>query len=109
MATEDILPIIVQTDDDGREELKLCGDIDVRLSAELHSKCVQIARQGRDAVVDCEDVSSFDASAFQLLTALKDALALQGRDFQLVGVSPSLAGSFGSAGLKQYFLAHNLP
>jgi anti-anti-sigma factor len=102
MHTSDTPPIVVQSIDDGRQELKLSGDINVCLSTELHGECVRLAHQGKDAVVDCENVESFDAAALQILTALKDAMTLQGRDLQFHGLTPEIEATLFLSGLKQH-------
>jgi anti-anti-sigma factor len=104
METNQNPPIVVRKNPDGREELKLSGDIDVTISLELHSECIRIARQGGDANVDCENVRSFDTASLQILSALMDVMALQGRDLRIVGVSPALAETIQLAGLTQKLL-----
>lgn len=109
METRDSQSIFVHTNADGRNELKLVGDINVCLSADLHGECVRIARQSKDAVINCEEVDSLDTAAFQILTALKDSLALQDKELQFVGLSPELAETVELAGMKQQLLGGDTP
>jgi anti-anti-sigma factor len=104
METRDSKSILFQINAVGGNELKLAGDINVCLSSDLHGECVRIARQGKDAVVDCEDVDSFDTAALQIFTALKSTLALQGRKLQFTGLSPELAETVELAGLIKQLL-----
>jgi anti-anti-sigma factor len=109
MEMRDSPSIIVRPKADGRQEMKLFGDMNVCLSAELHRECVQIVHRGQDAIVDCEGVHSFDAAALQILAALKDALTSQDRKFNLSGLSREQAETIGLAGLKQHLAVSDIP
>jgi anti-anti-sigma factor len=109
METQDSSSIVVQPTADGRQELKLLGDINVSLSADLHRECVQIAHRGQDAIVDCEAVESFDAAALQILVALQEALSSHGRSLQLSKPSREVQEMIGLAGLKKHLAVSDIP
>jgi anti-anti-sigma factor len=104
METNQSPPIVVRKNAEGCEELKLSGDIDVMISLELHGECIRIARQGGNAIIDCENVRSFDTASLQILSAFMDVMTLQGRDLRIVGVSPALAETIQLAGLTKILL-----
>jgi anti-anti-sigma factor len=102
MELRDRPSIAVESSADGCREIKLFGEINVSLSADLHGECLEIARGGKDAVVDCEGVGSFDAAALQILASLKDALASQGRNLRIAKLSQELIGTIRLAGMTQH-------
>lgn len=86
---------------DGRQELDLDGDVNVFSASQLHQEAVRVAESGQDVVVCCEHVDSFDASALQILVALQQVLATQGKTFQLRGLSEQLLGAMRLTGLAE--------
>jgi len=86
---------------DGWQELRLHGEVNIFAASQLHQEAVRLAESGQDVRVCCEHVDSFDASAFQILVALSDALASQDKALQLSGLSQELLGTIRLAGLAQ--------
>lgn len=86
---------------DGRQELHLHGEVNIFAASQLHQEAVRLVESGQDVRVCCEHVDSLDASALQILVALSNALASQGKALQLSGVSQELLGTIRLAGLAQ--------
>lgn len=94
-------PITVQRTADGRQELKLTGDLTVFSATEMHRTAVQLVEQGQDLAVDCDGVDSVDCAAVQILLALKEALAAQGKSLQFTRLSDAVRNSLALSGLDR--------
>ena len=99
----------VGTMPDGRQELKLVGEINVFLAADLQRAAVQLAGQGGDAVVNCQQAQSLDFAALQILVALADALRAQGRTCQVAELSADLTQAISRAGLRPHLIGPDAP
>jgi anti-anti-sigma factor len=109
MPLSDTSPITVQQRSEGRSELKLEGDLSVFQSAELHRTAMQLLEQGRDVAVDCTDVSSLDCAAVQVLLALREGLAAQGKALEFTVLSPATREALVLSGLLQALGLDNVP
>jgi anti-anti-sigma factor len=83
----------------GRQVLKLAGDVTVYQAAELHQAALGLAQQATDLQVQCEEVQSLDCATIQILMALQETLAAQGKTFQLTGASAELQQTLTLAGM----------
>lgn len=81
--------------------LKLEGDINVFLAAELHRCCVEISQGAASVAVDCQQVASLDIAAIQLMVALNDTLVAHGGTFGVSGLSQDVMETVHLAGLGQ--------
>jgi anti-anti-sigma factor len=103
MESKDNPSIVVESNAGGCAKMKLFGEINVCLSADLHRRCVEIAGSEQDAIVDCEGVDSFDAATLQVLAAFKDSLASRGHKLQLSKLSHDSVETIRFSGMTQYF------
>jgi anti-anti-sigma factor len=92
--------IVVQPLQDGCHTMKLTGDINVFVAAELHQASVTLSQQEHDVVVGCEQLQSLDLATLQILIALREALAVQNRAFRVTGLSPEVVKVIDLAGLS---------
>jgi anti-anti-sigma regulatory factor len=99
MPLDDSQSLHVGVTSDGRQELKLAGEINVFLAPELHHTAVQVVQQGGDTVVNCHQAQSLDFAALQILVALGDALKAQGHSCQIMGLSADLTEAISRVGL----------
>ena len=81
--------------------LKLAGDINVFLAAELHRSCIQVSRGASSVVIDCNEVTSLDVAALQIFVALKDALSAQGGTLGITRLSAEVADTVHLSGLER--------
>lgn len=86
---------------DGQQDLILSGEVNIFAASQLHQEAVHLVESGQNVRVCCEHVASFDASALQVLVALSEALASQGRVLQFTGVPAELLDTFRLAGLAE--------
>jgi anti-anti-sigma factor len=91
---------MVAREQDPHRTLKLAGDINVFLAAELHRCCVQISEGASSVAVECNQVTSLDVAAIQMLVALKDALGAQGGTLDISGLSEEVGDIIHVAGLE---------
>jgi anti-anti-sigma factor len=85
--------------EDRQRTLKLAGDIDVFLATELHRRCVQIYEGASGVTVDCDQVTSLDIAALQIMVALNDATVARGDAFSMSGLSQEVRDAVHLAGL----------
>jgi anti-anti-sigma factor len=88
----------VEQGPDQRRTLKLAGDINVSLAAELHRHCVELSKGASRVVVECDQVTSLDLAALQIIVALSDALVAQGGTMGISGLSQEVTGIVQLAG-----------
>jgi anti-anti-sigma factor len=81
--------------------LRLAGDINVFLAAELHRCAVQVAEGASSVTVECGQVASLDMAAIQILVALHDAILAQGGSFGVSGMPQEAADAVDLAGLAR--------
>jgi anti-anti-sigma regulatory factor len=85
---------------DGLPELDLDGDINVACASQLQCEAVRLADGGQDVRVCGEHIEGLDTSAVQILAALKQALASQGKTLHWHGLSAESLGLLRLAGLS---------
>jgi anti-anti-sigma factor len=95
------ISIIVGQEQDHQRTLKLSGDINVFLAAELHRCCVQISKGASSITVDCDQVTSIDIASLQILVALNDVLVAQEGTFGISGLSEEVTATMHLAGLRK--------
>jgi anti-anti-sigma factor len=103
MTREDRVAVVVQPGAEGRQELRLAGDVTVFQATELHQAALGLAEQAADVDVRCDDVQSFDCATIQILMALQEALAARGKAFRVTGISAELQQTLASAGVPATF------
>jgi len=64
---------------------------------------MELAAEPQDVRLDCGDVDTLDCSAVQVLLALREALAVQGKLLELDRLSQPASESFAQAGLQRHF------
>jgi ABC-type transporter Mla MlaB component len=74
--------------------LRLAGDINVFLAAELHRCAVQVAEGASSVTVECGQVASLDMAAI-------DAILAQGGSFGVSGMPQEAADAVDLAGLAR--------
>lgn len=78
--------------------LVLRGRVTVEHARVLHERAAEVRLAGGDVAVDCADVERLDASALQVLLALRAALEVAGRGLVLEHVPAALDGMLRLAG-----------
>jgi anti-anti-sigma factor len=95
------ISIVVRQEQDHHRTLKLSGDINVFLATELHRCCVQISAGASSITVDCDQVTSIDIAALQIIVALNDTLVARGGTFGISGLSKEVKETIDLAGLAK--------
>ena len=106
--TPDADPLtIVATDAEMR--LALRGTVGVAAAPELRARALELAEDARDVTVACDEVEHLDATALQLLVALRRAVEARGGHFALSGVPDAVRHYLALAGLSGLATAHPTP
>lgn len=98
------LPAIDATDAELR--LPLRGTVGVALAPALRARALELAEDARDVTVACDEVEHLDATALQLLVALRRAVEARGGRFALAGVPDAVRHYLTLAGLGGLATAH---
>jgi len=93
------MAIAIEPGHEGRQVLKLAGDVTVYQAAELHQTALGLTQQAADLQVQCDEVQSLDCATIQILMALQEAVAAGGKTFQLTGASAELQQTLAWAGM----------
>jgi anti-anti-sigma regulatory factor len=78
--------------------IALEGAVTVAQAAPLHALALRAAGLGASVRVRCDGAAYLDASALQILLALRGALAGKGHALHVEGVTPGLATRLRAAG-----------
>ena len=81
--------------------LVLHGNVSAVSAERLHQTALEAVALGTDVTADFAATEELDASALQILFALRRALRTRGRDLRLAGSSPLLNESLRLAGLLE--------
>jgi anti-anti-sigma regulatory factor len=93
------IPAAVVEEDAGRQVLVLRGSLGTAEVRQLWEVALQIAKTGRDVVVDGEQLRHLGGAALQVLLALKLDLGRRGALLSIRGSAPSLTAAATLAGL----------
>lgn len=89
--------------------VRLEGEINIALAAELKTLLLQTLACGKDLHLDIEGVSELDVTALQLLWAARRDARGAGLKFTMAGqVPPVLASSWKEAGFEKFPLESDL-
>ena len=80
--------------------LVLRGDVNIYCAGVLHELADTLLQEQEDVVVSCEELAHLDASALQILLALRQGLQARGSSVRLTGVSAELDILLQLAGVK---------
>lgn len=98
MTTEADILTVEATDAELR--LALRGTVGVALAPALRARALELAEDQRDVTVACDAVEHLDATALQLLIALRRAVEARGGRFTLAGVPDAVRHYLTLAGLS---------
>jgi len=88
--------------DDNRSLLRLEGEIDIAIAAELKASLLEALASGREIFVSLQSASALDVTAFQLLWAAEREARRAGLKFALMGTwSQSIRSSLECMGLDE--------
>jgi anti-anti-sigma factor len=83
--------------------LRLEGDVNIFMAAELKTALLKAVRSGREVRVNLEGVGEVDVTALQLLWAAERAARAAGGTFSLAGGLPQeVAAALREAGLESF-------
>ena len=98
VTTDADFPLVESTDAELR--LPLRGTVGVQLAPALRSRALELAEDHRDVTVACGEVEHLDATALQLLIALRRAVEARGGRFALADVPDAVRHYLTLAGLS---------
>ena len=85
---------------------RVAGVADVSIAEQLHRKATELADSGKDVVVTLKEAVRLDASALQVLLALREELSGSGKNLSLSGVPQQIRGYLELAGVSCLFPEH---
>lgn len=91
--------IVTVLDSSGETQMLLRGDVTVAGAGELHQAARELAGAGSDVVVCCDEVTRLDASALQVLLALRQELLAADRKLTVRGMPADVAALIRHSGL----------
>jgi len=84
----------------------LRGDVGIYCVDTLHELAEKMLQNQEDVEVFCEELTRLDASALQVILALRQDLQSQGRCLRLQGVSAEMKTLLQLAGVEHSFFSH---
>jgi anti-sigma B factor antagonist len=95
---------VLDAEDDDPIAVVLAGEVDVAAARELREALVQIT-EGRDVLVDLEDVTFLDSTGISVLVMACNRIRSQGGGFSLVGMSDPVRRVLEITSLLDFFRA----
>jgi anti-anti-sigma factor len=98
--TSDVRQVVRVQERGGALVAELIGVIDVSVAEELHHQAMDLVESGKNVVIELGQTERLDASALQVLLAMRQDLVRRGRSFSMAGYGPEIRNYLERAGVS---------